>query len=509
MNRRELLKHLLWGSSALTVGGVAQLGMIRSALANQQTEFQDYKALVCVMLLGGNDSLNMVVPTGQTARYNYDDYAQARESLTVANTQMNLADYYSGQTLSQNPYDASDIIQAYTKGYISLDNIHQDMGINSIMPELAQLLSQNKITLLANSGNLITPITKNDYLNQTAPTPPFLFAHNHQQRALFTGWGDNLDAFGWAGRLADHWLKADVNKGSPLGLNISYSGNSHLLQGAEYTPLVLSTGKIPLHNGLKPGSSRRTAFENINAQPSQDYFNALFKTKMINSLENFEAIESLWNDAGDAFSNVTDSYGQPLFSQDLNSYVGLNSGYDTGITRQLEAVAKMISIGSNTNSEGYTPRQIFYVTLGGFDTHSGQNSKHPELLRGLSLALDKFNRGMEHLGLSEQVALFTMSDFGRTVRTNGDGTDHAWGSHSFVMGGPSRGGMIGTLPNIALGSEDDVSGKGRILPTLSQDQVNASLTSWFGVEDALIEELFPNISNFKTDTHLSSAFVNF
>ena len=508
MNRRQLLRNMFWGSSALAVGGIAQLGMIRSALASQQTEFDDYKALVCVMLLGGNDSLNMIVPTGTGSTYNYQDYEFARGGITVANNSMNLADYYSAQTLIENPYASGSSASAYTKGYINLANLGNDLGVNSIMPELADLLSRDQMTLLANTGNLIAPISKDDYLSKTAPTPPFLFAHNHQQRAMFTGWGDNLDAFGWAGRLADSWLKSGVNNGSPLGLNISYSGDSHLLQGAEYTPLVLPTGNIPLHYGLLPGSRRRETFENLNGQPSEHYFKALFKTRMMDSLQNMEAIESLWNDAGDAFGGVTDSYGQTLFSQNDNGLVGLGGGYNNQIIGQLEAVAKMISIGSDDQSLGYAPRQIFYVTLGGFDTHAGQANKHPGLLRGLSLALDKFNRAMNHLGLNDKVATFTMSDFGRTVRVNGDGTDHAWGSHSLVMGGPASGGLSGDLPNIDLGGDDDVSGKGRILPTMAQDQVNATLTNWFGVEDELIRELFPNIDNFKTNSSLSSAFVN-
>lgn len=507
MNRRHFLKHLLSGSSALTLGGVAQLGMVRDALANQATEFNDYKAMVCVMLLGGNDSVNMFVPIGSGSIYQYDAYQTARENLAIADTKLSIADYYSGQNLTSNPYDIAGEQDAYRKAVLTSSLLGNDVGINSVMPEVAKLIEDQKMTFIANTGNLITPLTLDEYKSGASAKPPFLFAHNHQQRAMFTGWGDNLKAQGWAGRLADDWLIAGVNSSSPLGMNISYSGNSYLLDGNQTKSLVLPTGNMPSYSGLSPGSQRRTLLDQLLFTSTEDMFFNLAQNQMSNSISNLENLKSLWDNVkeNDPFSSFTDSYGEALFSTPPNSVVSI--GYGSRLIQQLEAVAKMISIAKDNPSLN-SQRQIFYVTLGGFDTHSNQATKHPALLRELSLALDKFNRAMEGLNLEKQVTTFTMSDFGRTVRTNGDGTDHAWASHSLVMGGVATGGMVGQLPDIALGGANDVSGKGRLLPNTAQDQINATIAKWFGVEDDLLKQLFPNIENFTTNGDFNSAFLN-
>jgi len=237
------------------------------------------------------------------------------------------------------------------------------------------------------------------------------------------------------------------------------------------------------------------------------YFDHLYKNKIVSSITNMEMIREEWNNAGNPFEGVTDSYGNALFTMPDAAKANLDSKPSEKFIKQLEAVAKMIHLGKTTQTLG-TNRQIFYVTLQGFDTHSRQNNNHPTLLRELSLALDKFNRAMNHLNAEKEVALFTISDFGRTIRSNDGGTDHAWGSNSLVMGGDLNGGMVGTLPDISLGGNDDLGTKGRLLPSTGQDQVHATLASWFGVEDPLIKELFPNITNFQSGDNQSSAYLN-
>lgn len=507
MNRRDLLKRAFWGSSALAVGGISQLSMIRSALAAQETEFNDYKALVCVMLLGGNDSVNLLVPSATSGAYAFSDYEAARESLAVADNALSLSDYYQGNNLSANPYGTTNSAEsAYVHGALDLVNHDFAFRVNSVAPEMAKLIDDNKMTIIANSGNLIAPINKDEYLSKSVERPPFLFAHNHQQRAMFTGWGDNLKAKGWAGRLADAWLNENVNPSSSLGLNISYGGSSRLQEGNQTQPLILPSTKIPAHSGLTAGSNRRALFQSLLNEQSNHHFDQLFQQLSGNSVVNLESIKDIWDEQDDLFAGVTDSYGNELFSKPSEGTLELEGGISSGLINQLSAVAKMIHIGHNSQTLA-SNRQIFYVTLGGFDTHANQSTKHPGLLRNLSLALDKFQRAMEHLNLSDKVSLFSMSDFGRTVRSNGDGTDHAWGSHSFVMGGAVQGSMLGNLPDLSLGGEQDVTKKGRLLPTTAQDQVNATLTSWFGVEDELIKQLFPNIDHFQSNHQLSSAFL--
>ena len=150
------------------------------------------------------------------------------------------------------------------------------------------------------------------------------------------------------------------------------------------------------------------------------------------------------------------------------------------------------------------------VKLGGFDTHANQLNDHPALLRGLSLGLHQFNKAMEEMGLSDNVLTYTTSDFGRTVSNNGKGTDHGWGSHQLIMGGGiNKSGVIGKLPSLALGGDDDQKTQGRIIPTIANIQIQAELAHWFGVEKSFLPELFPHLSNFQKDgTDLTSSFVN-
>lgn len=188
--------------------------------------------------------------------------------------------------------------------------------------------------------------------------------------------------------------------------------------------------------------------------------------------------------------------------------LGFSNEIGGGLISQLESVAKMIHLSASGAFDG-TPfnRQVFLVSLGGFDTHAEQSTKHPLLLRELSLGLWKFQQAIEELGYANQVNTFTMSDFGRTMSNNGDGTDHAWGSSQLLMSGNGsessgvlRGGqMFGELPDVTLSGESDHGDKGRIIPTTSQDQLNATLCNWFGVDESALRSIFPNLENFAND----------
>jgi len=177
----------------------------------------------------------------------------------------------------------------------------------------------------------------------------------------------------------------------------------------------------------------------------------------------------------------------------------------------LEAVAQLIYLGSSKMNFN---RQVFFVNFGSFDTHGNQAEEHPVLLRELSVALWKFQKALEEMEMDDKVATFTFSDFGRTIGNNGDGTDHAWSTINLVMskssGSSFNGGKFyGSLPNLTMGGEDDIKdgGKGRFVPKLSVDQMNATLCSWFGVPDTDMITLFPNLENFMTDTEISSAYL--
>lgn len=534
-NRRDFVRSLLGASVAGALGPVGQLALMREAAAATAPAFNDYKALVCIFLYGGNDSFNMIVPnaSGANNAQGYSNYQAIRGSLAVSDTALD-------RHAAGNPYHVDGTEEsAYLKGLYSLADKNIDLGINAVMPEVAQLIHANKAAVIANVGNLVAPVTRSEVKAKTANLPLFLFAHNHQQRALQTGQGNNLNDVGWAGRIADNW--AGINSNSPVGLNISYAGSDRMLIGNTTVPLAIKTGAPPTYSEMKKdnnnsdtdrraifralaglenvSSTGKVSFNSANTYTSSDPFKAFYGAAARKSLDVFDLLADAWGNHTVSYTNKTDMYGNDLFTVPTSTQTGFSNDIRGGLIQEMEAVAKMIDIGAQnafSNPVG-TPhnRQIFMIKLGGFDTHAAQVSKHPLLLRELSLALGKFQAAMEELGHADKVTTFTMSDFGRTMSNNGDGTDHAWGAHHLVVGGDGsltaglKGGqMIGSLPDISLDGPDDYSAKGRIIPTLAQDQLNATLCRWFGVDDALMPTIFPNLANFGTvDSGLGSAYL--
>ena len=535
--RREFLKALLASGATGALGSMGQLALMNEASAATPS-FSDYKAMVCVFLYGGNDSFNMLIPTGSDNQTGHSAYAGSRGALAVADQTL-----YSGNgslsRASGNPYYSNgQASQAYLKGHYPMAQSQGfELGVNAVMPELAHLIASNKASVVSNIGNLVEPLTKAAIQAETANLPLFLFAHNHQQRALQTGQGNNLNDVGWAGRIADNW--AGVNNGSPMGLNISYAGSDRMLIGKNSAPLVVSPGNPPqiydmkkalydthtdrralfqaIHGVQNTSSTGYTSFGGSNTYASANPFERLFSGTARKSMSVFDLLNDAWGSHTLNYSSK-DSYGNELFSVPSATDLGFENDIKGKLIGQLEAVAKMIDMGvrDNFSSGGYN-RQIFMVSLGGFDTHSDQDSKHPLLLRELSLGLSKFQTAMEELGHANKVSTFTMSDFGRTLGNNGDGTDHAWGAHHLVMGGDGqnrsgnlRGGqMLGRLPDFNLDGADDYNDKGRIIPSTAQDQLNASLCRWFGVDEALMPTVFPNLANFRTNAgDINSAYLD-
>jgi uncharacterized protein (DUF1501 family) len=506
MKRRTFLQSGL--AMGLSMGGIASLTLPRSACA--ATSFNDYKALVCILLNGGNDSLNMLIPTDSSS---YTAYSTVRDQLSVNNT--SLTNSFNGGTLSANPYHVDGTNEkAYTKGYYALKN--SNLGMNAVMPELAWLYNNNKAAFILNAGVLVEPTSKAQYINKSVTLPPFLFAHNHQKRALATGWADNLVATGWAGRIADAWLADGVNAATPsLGLNISYTGSERTLTGTNTTPLVLKPGRLPVYTEMDPTKTfqakRRELFKQLTSLNPDDAFKAHYNQLLGKSMQLTETLQGL-NQAPD-FSALLDSYGGSLFSVPDNNTLELQDSLKGGLIRQLEAVAKMISLSAKNRTGNLygLERQVFFVSLGGFDTHAEQARNHPVLLREVSLALAKFNTALESEGLADNVTSYTISDFARTLGNNGDGTDHAWAGHHIVMGGAVDGGKVyGNLPDLTLGGSDDTTRKGRYIPGIAMDQYTATLASWFGVDNAMIQTIFPNLHNFSSDSNdINTALLNF
>ena len=535
INRREFMKLLARGSAAGALGSIGQLSLMNEAVA-AAPNFTGYKAMVCVFLFGGNDSFNMIIPSEQSA---HDNYKSIRGDLAVERTNLDLSSLADNGTLGKgaaNPYNV-DLTQqsAYTKGLYDLSSKGFDLGINAVMPELAQLIIDDKASVIANIGNLVSRVTRDQIKAKSANLPLFLFAHDHQQRALQTGQGDNLDDIGWAGKISDSW--SGINNSS-FGLNISYGGNNRMLIGNTTSPLVLSTGAPPSFSEMRKNTNeyeddRRALFKalsgmaseasdsmlNLTGTPYNDNnpFKRLYSNMVERSMTSFDSLYTTLNDNPVSY-NTKGPYGEDLFSNVPAADLGFGQTLSGSFFRQLESVAKMIDLGKRDAFEtGNYKRQVFFVTMGGFDTHSNQSTGHARQLRELSLGLWKFQKALEEKGHEKNVTTFSMSDFGRTMSNNGGGTDHAWGAYHFVMGGAgdgsigslNGGNMIGTPPDLTLDGPDDYSNKGRIIPTLAQDQLNATICDWFGVDESLISTIFPNVSNFETTSgDLRSAFLN-
>ncbi|MDQ7058181.1 MAG: DUF1501 domain-containing protein [Ghiorsea sp.] len=524
MDRRHVLKMGLTAGAAGVVGSVLPLPMMREALA-ANPGFPSYKATVCILLHGGNDALNMLVPTSATAGSGYGTYQALRSGagLAVNNVDLNLpVTFPTGGVLASgagSPYYAaanasgSTLHNCYRKGVYDLSTSKGiPLGVNGLMPELARLITDNKASIIANVGTLVEPITRNEYLNNLKRKPLFLYAHNHQRRAIETGIGDNLSAEGWAGRIADDW--GNVNANPNFGLNYSYAGGGRLQMGALTAPMQLRNGAPTAFKGLDitktSDVNRRAAFKALISQAT-DPFKSLYSRMLNDSMGAVDQLRANWP-ATSSFAAVTNAYGAPLFSLPNLTTTGLGVHISNNLIPQMESVAEMINIGRNTLG---LKRQFFVVQLGGFDTHADQVSKHPLLLRELSTALYDFQMAMESLGIANEVTSFTVSDFGRTSTVNNNGTDHAWGSNQLVIGGdgtalsPLIGGgtMMGTLPNLTPGGIDDASTKGRMIPTIATDQYAASIARWFGVDDALMPNVFPNLANFGTLGATGTAYL--
>ena len=494
--RREFLNLLYKGSLAATLGHTV---MPMQVYASDAETFSDYKALVYVMLQGGNDAFNMLIPTKKEGDAGYDNYAAIRNNLVIAYNDLSSAiqlDSNGRLDLSGgNPYDGASNLnrEIYRKGIYHIEGT--GIGINSMMPELAQLMREKKLAPIASIGTLVEPLydpLKNEKLSGVYPE--HLFAHNHQRKVQETGKADDATLYGWIGRMFDAWQ--GVNGTGIITQNISFSGNNHVLVGQSSSPLLLA----PVPSKYDVRSQDMTARQAMNAAATSNPFEQLYKKIVRQSFSLVDTLADIWENSRTYTS--LDAYGNPLFSIPGAAQINMETPPEGDLIQRFEAVAKMVEYGQNNGLK----RQVFFILHQGYDTHSSQLDTHPRLLRELSLGLDKFQKAMDEIGMAEQVTTFTSSDFGRSLRENGDGTDHGWAGHNLVMGGAVNGGTVyGTLPQLS----DDVQSikTSRVIPTLAVEQQFATLTKWFGVDDTANDRLFPNLKNF--DVSLSGRDLGF
>jgi uncharacterized protein (DUF1501 family) len=424
---------------AATVGSLAlrPFGLL-PALAQSGP---DYRALVCVFLYGGNDSNNTVIPMDDT---NYKAYQSIRGSLAL-----------SGSSLTPTV----------------MSNTGAPLAFHAKLTEVASLFSSKELSIVANVGPLVQPLTRAQYQTaQTAQIPLNLFSHSDQQLAWQTSIAQGHSPTGWAGRAADYIAANNLNTSSfpPF---FSVAGNSLEGIGTQTQPVALAPGSSM--NLIGPASG-------ITA---------------INSLLKTESGVNLVQAANDTLSHsITDA---AALTSALAKSTALKTTFPTtSIGQQLQQVAQIIQVQSYLGMR----RQIFFCSLGGFDTHAGELEAHNTLYPQLSPALLAFYNATQELGMAQNVTTFTESDFSRTFQpTTTDGSDHAWGSHHLVLGGAVQGGQIfGQFPTFELGGPNDTDTRGRWIPTTAIDQYGATLCNWFGIPSTALATVFPNLANFPT-----------
>ena len=456
MNHSPLIfsrRKFLLGAGALgatsALGTIEGLGLMR-ALA-QSAPANDYKALVCLFLGGGNDGNNLVIPRDD-AQYNL--YSSARggtSGLAIAQSQL----------IAINPSSLS-------AGY----------GLHPQFQPLKPVWDAGKLALLCNVGTLVEPLTKADYSSSAKAKPEQLFSHSDQQLQWQAAISNDYSRTGWGGRLAD--VIGSLNGANTLPMIASIAGSALFTVGN--TPKVVaipSSGTFGLSgfNTTATSQARLKALKDLLQQDSSNEF---------------------VREADDVFAQAIDASNvmNPIISSTTTAITPLFNGLNTSIANQLRQVAKLIEARNTLGLK----RQIFFVSLGGFDTHTGQIATQNNLFAQMASALKAFYDATVQLGIANQVTTFTLSDFGRTLKqASGGGSDHGWGNHQLIMGGAVKGGdFYGRFPDQTLSGPDDLSSNGRWIPTTSVDQYAATLASWLGVSASQLPLVLPNIGRFAT-----------
>jgi len=444
-SRRAFLKR----SAALGVAGVAtpfvtSLAAIGEAAAATAT---DYKAMVCIFLYGGNDYANTVAAYDQAS---YAAYLAARANIAL--TRESLA------ATVLNP----------TAGLPG----GRQYALAPTMGSLLPLFDQGKLAVTLNVGTLVQPTTKAQFQQNAVRLPPKLFSHNDQQ-SYFQASNPEGATSGWGGRIGDLFQSGN---GAATLTCINASGNAVYLTGKSAVQYAIGTGGpiALLNNGTTLyGSSTAAA--------------------TLRSLMTGGSAHLLGNEHARVSKRALDTYAQvsgALASAPASGFTLFPSGNQ--LADQLKMVARLISVSSQLGAK----RQVFFVSIGGFDLHDNLVAVQPGLIGKVADAMRAFYDTTVSLGVADKVTSFTASDFGRTLQSNDDGSDHGWGSHHFVMGGAVRGKRFyGTAPQVGNGTPDDV-GQGRLLPTIAVDQYAATLASWFGVSNGDLTTVLPNMGNY-------------
>jgi Uncharacterized protein conserved in bacteria len=434
----------------------------------QGTGPSDYRALVCVYLQGGNDGHGTVIATDPSS---FAAFTQARSGAP------GLA-YPQSELLPITPRTAQS---------------GRTFALNPSLAGLQSLFNAGRAAVIANTGTLIAPATKTQVASNSVPLPDSLFSH-FDQTAAWQAIASNLgsgERVGWGGAVADAVEAMNMNSNAMFTC-ISTAGNALFLSGqSSFQINVTPAGPVPIYGLNQPPFGLSQAANPLNSILTADETNLFAKEYEVvikRSMQAQATLSSVMAPSGQSGVADPPQYLDPI----------TNKLTDNPLAASMQTVARIIA---GHASLGVT-RQIFYVQLGSFDTHDGQAQAHAKLLTQLGSAFEYFDGLMVNMGMSNQVTSFTISDFGRTLTSNSDGTDHGWGSHHFVVGGAVQGqDMYGQYPVVGVDQANDL-GAGRLIPTTSVEQYAGTLARWFGLSDGQIRTIFPNFANFGSNPYM-------
>jgi len=449
---RESRRQFLKTCSLMSFAGAASpfaLNLAAIGAASAQS-LPGYKAIVCLFFYGGNDHTNTFIPYDQAS---YDQYVASRSTLAIPRDAL-LAATATGPVASQGGREFA------FHPALTAFKTHWDAG---------------RLAVVANVGPLVVPTTRAQYQSRSVPLPPKLFSHNDQQAVWQAyrpiGEGANI---GWGGRIGDLLASQNTNA---LYTCISAGGNSVFLSGTNVLQYQVGSSGPSAISGISgtiygsQGATASTAYRSIITGTSPNLFQNELAVVTNRSIT-----------ASQQLSGAIPAAGTLMPATPANN----------SLASQLNVVARIIAARATLGSS----RQVFLVSIGGFDSHDFLLTQHTQQLARVGAAVDAFYSWLVQLNVQNDVTIFTASDFGRTLTSNGDGSDHGWGAHHFVLGGSVVGREVyGTFSPTVFGSSVDI-GQGNLLPGLSVDQYAATFGRFMGVSDANMPLVLPNIVNF-------------
>lgn len=446
VNRRDFIKNL--GIASVGMGTaqnvITQLNTMLSSINNLHSiQTDDYKALVCVYLNGGADSFNMIVPTDDEA---FNQYKITRSNLALEKNTL---------------LDISPL------------NSNQKLGLHPSMGNIKRIFDDGNLCFINNIGTLIRPVTKVEVYNESVPLPLGLFSHSDQTSQWHTAVSSSREINGWAGRVTEKMYAANTNQN--ISMNISLSGvNTFQSSSISTIYTINNNGAVNLnrYDNEYYYANSKNAIDKLLAHQYGDPFKDTYKLKMRNSI-----------DANIEFQSAIEKV--PPFQTQFT---------DENLSQTFKMIAQVISARKDLGFK----RQIFFVDFGNWDNHDELLNNQSANLNILDNALGEFYNVLQEINALDKVVTFSMSEFGRTLTSNGNGTDHAWGGNVFSFGGAVMGQRcFGVYPDLTLDNDLDL-GTGILIPTTPTDLYFAELSSWLGIDHGDLTDIFPNLSAFYT-----------